>query len=59
MYRGFNVSGVKFNDDKGYSINSKIQTMEDELRRKGFDQIKKFSWQKTAQETLAVYKELL
>ncbi len=30
-----------------------------ELKRKGFEQIKKFSWQKTARETIEVYKELL
>ncbi len=29
------------------------------LRQKGFEQIKKFSWQKTARETFSVYKELL
>ena len=30
-----------------------------EMRQKGFEQIKKFSWQKTASETLEVYKEIL
>lgn len=30
-----------------------------ELKKKGFEQIKKFSWQKTAQEVIEVYKELL
>ncbi|MFA5160156.1 MAG: glycosyltransferase family 1 protein [Candidatus Omnitrophota bacterium] len=30
-----------------------------ELRKKGFEQIKKFSWRKTARETIEVYKELL
>ncbi len=29
------------------------------LREKGYEQVKKFSWEKTAQETLKVYQELL
>lgn len=32
--------------------------LRNDLREKGFEQIKKFSWRKTARETIAVYKEL-
>ena len=35
------------------------ETLRSELRLKGFEQIKKFSWRKTARETIEVYKELL
>ncbi|MFH0985291.1 MAG: glycosyltransferase family 1 protein, partial [Candidatus Omnitrophota bacterium] len=35
------------------------ETLRSELRLKGFERIKKFSWQKTARETIEVYKELL
>lgn len=31
----------------------------DKLAKKGFDQVKKFSWEKTAQETFEVYQSLL
>ena len=30
-----------------------------ELRQKGFEQIKKFSWEKTARQTIEIYKELV
>lgn len=35
------------------------EVLRSELRLKGFEQIKKFSWRKTARETIEVYKELL
>lgn len=34
-------------------------TLRESLRSRGFDQVKKFSWHKTAEETLAVYRRLL
>lgn len=33
--------------------------LQEELRRKGFERIKKFSWRKCAEHTLEVYKEVL
>lgn len=36
--------------------NEKIRS---ELRKKGFDQVKKFSWEKTARQTIEVYKSIL
>ncbi|HOW58886.1 MAG TPA: glycosyltransferase family 1 protein [Candidatus Omnitrophota bacterium] len=35
------------------------QALRVEFKQKGFEQIKKFSWQKTARETISVYKEFL
>ena len=32
--------------------------LREQLRAKGFERVKQFSWKKTAQETLAVYKEV-
>lgn len=32
--------------------------LREKLRQKGFERVKKFSWEKTAQETLAVYEEV-
>jgi len=31
----------------------------EDLRKKGYEQVKKYSWQKMAEETVAVYKEVL
>lgn len=33
--------------------------LRDELIRKGFENVKRFSWEKTAKETIAVYKKVL
>ena len=30
-----------------------------EMIKKGFEQVKKFSWEKTAEETVRAYKELM
>jgi glycosyltransferase involved in cell wall biosynthesis len=35
------------------------QNLRISLQKKGVEQIKKYSWNKTAKETLAVYKKLL
>jgi len=51
-----------------YNINSiaggikrvlKNSKLKNQLIKKGFNQVKKFSWQKTAQETIKVYHEVL
>ena len=34
-------------------------TLRDELRRKGLERAKLFSWEKTAKETLAVFEEVI
>lgn len=43
--------GIKkvFSDDK----------LQDDLRKKGLDQAKKFSWEKTARDTIEVYKQVI
>lgn len=35
------------------------QKLADELRQKGFERVKKYSWQKMAEQTLSVYREVL
>ena len=35
------------------------ENLKAEMIKKGFEQIKKFSWKKAAEETLEVYKEVL
>jgi len=35
------------------------EALQNDLMKKGFKQAEKFSWQKTAEQTIAVYKKVL
>ncbi|MCL4415609.1 MAG: glycosyltransferase family 4 protein, partial [Actinobacteria bacterium] len=50
----YDVESIKFGIDKVFK-NDKLR---EELVQKGFENIKRFSWKNTAQETLNVYKEV-
>ncbi|MBI3307215.1 MAG: glycosyltransferase family 4 protein [Candidatus Omnitrophica bacterium] len=43
---------------QGITELSKNEQLRSELRQKGFEQIKRFSWKETARQTLEVYKKL-
>ena len=46
-------------DDIREKINYVLKANREKLAKKGFEQVKKFSWEKTARETLKVYQSLL
>ena len=44
---------------EAFTLFSGSETVRDEFRQRGFIQAKKFDWKKTAQETLAVYEDVV
>lgn len=46
-------------DDIKEKIDYVLKADREKLAKKGFEQVKKFSWEKTAQETLKIYQSLL
>ena len=61
----YSEAALYFNPEDIIDLAKKItrivqgQNLREELIKKGFEQIKKYSWQKTAKETLEVYQSLL
>ncbi len=51
----YDVESIKFGIDKVFK-NDKLR---DELTQKGFENVKRFSWKKTAENTLSVYRQVL
>ena len=58
-------AAIYFDPKKAKDISDKIESvvksdkLKNQMRKKGFEQAKKYSWRKMAGETLAVYKEIL
>ncbi len=48
-----------FEDTKGEKLIIEDNVLRQSLTSKGFEQVKKFSWQRCAQETAAVYQRLM
>ena len=51
----YDVESIKFGIDKVF----KNEKLREELTQKGFENVKRFSWKKTAEETINAYKEVV